>query len=71
MTKKKKVVKVKKKIKQEARLFSKPAKKEEPKKEAVKPFNPPIKSEDTCVEEGCFGKKAPGQTNVCTKHIRT
>lgn len=28
------------------------------------------KAEDVCVEEGCQEKKAPGQTHVCSKHVR-
>lgn len=38
---------------------------EQPKKEEVKE-----KAEDTCDVEGCYEKKAPGQTYVCQKHIR-
>lgn len=28
------------------------------------------KTDDMCEVEGCFEKKAPGQTHVCVKHIR-
>lgn len=30
----------------------------------------PIKTEQTCVVNDCFGLKGPGQTYVCVKHIR-
>lgn len=28
------------------------------------------KPEDICVVEGCSDKKAPGQTHVCSRHVR-
>lgn len=31
----------------------------------------PEKTDLQCVEEGCFELKAPGQTHVCSKHMRT
>jgi len=35
---------------------------------------PPPKKEKTesqCVHEGCYEPKAPGQTYVCAKHVRS
>ena len=46
----------------------------EQKKEVPKPFNPPkikTKTEEMCEVEGCFDVKAPGQSHVCTKHVRS
>ena len=59
------------------------AKKKDPIKEALK--DPEVKKavaaqakaieklykEGFCVENGCINPVAPGQTYVCTKHIRT
>lgn len=30
-----------------------------------------VKDDHTCVVDGCYEPKAPGQTYVCVKHIRT
>jgi hypothetical protein len=40
-------------------------------KRSETPFNPPVKSDSLCVHDGCFEGKAPGQTHVCAKHIRS
>jgi len=37
----------------------------------VKDTGKPEKTDAHCVVEGCMEVKAPGQTHVCTQHIRT
>jgi len=44
-----------------------PAKPAPAKQDAVGPADPGL----TCVVKGCSEPKAPGQTFVCVKHIRT
>lgn len=39
-------------------------------KDKEKP-KPRVKDETMCVEEGCFEPKAPAQTYLCAKHVRS
>lgn len=47
------------------------AKHEEEEIEEEETAAPAAKAPDECDVEGCRNKKAPGQTYVCTAHIRT
>jgi len=31
----------------------------------------PVKTDRHCAVDGCFEEKAPGQTYVCAKHVRS